>query len=230
MSKQQQTQAALDIIKRARQGHEPNRAELEDAIRVHDDRLGSAHAQRIELRKICRRIVEQVEDGQLAHADDITEGALFRFDPEAQKAGADAGAAAREGTRQGFVSVQSQQRRSKAYQAARQQIGDLLAKAAEGKDVTEDEIKALRIADEVSDAELAGFRKQLNAALTDVRERRGDLEQRDGRHQRMRDAAFARDRHAQELASVGVVVDQPRIKDWEDWDRETVLDRIPRSV
>lgn len=204
--------ALNDLIACALSGGErPSDVEIREATPT----AGNAHDSQNLRRKtkiLLIKIGEAAAEGQRAKADDLVSDLLFEVDPAAQKATKDE-LTDKIDRMTPTPSTQARQAAGQIRGAAKAQIQGLLDKAAQGGEVSDDEINALAVAEDVSDAQLGLFKVELRAAVEDVRTRRGDLEQRDGRAQREQDAGYAANRHLSELMSEGVVTAPGQ--DWE---------------
>jgi hypothetical protein len=102
-----------------------------------------------------------------------------------------------------------------------------MARAARGEEIGEEDLKPLAVRDEVTDKQLAGFRARVLTAAADVRKRRGDVDQRDGRQARADDAEYAAGKYVSELLAENVV-DAPRSNDDLPSDPRALADLIGR--
>lgn len=165
------------------------------------------------------RIASAVDAGQWGRADDLVDGLKFDLDPAAQKEVATE-AVSKMDRLKPLPSKQARQAAAQHHTEVKAQLDAMLDRVAKGDVITEAEIKALPVAENVTDAQLDAFKDQLRGAFGDVRRRRGDLDQRDGRHEREADAAYSADKHVRELLAQGVVTVPSRDQDGTDDPRE----------
>ncbi len=202
------------ILSGAQLGRIPTDTELKTVLtgRSSDEALHNRRRIRME----CQRIAELAEEGFTVRRDDLTEATMARFAEfsryKSDRAAAldPAGEAAK--VPQGGCPASDQQRAhdGRIRTSVRRALQGLLHRAADGEDISESEVKALVVREEVSDAQLAAFRGQLTGAIAEVRTLRGDIEQRDGRHAREQNAEDLADRRVADLMHAGVLDDQER--------------------
>jgi hypothetical protein len=187
------------LIEAAKAGRRPTNEQVREAAPLGRS-VAESNRNRRQLLSLAVKVAEAAQDGQAAEVDDLVDTIAFTFDKKAKRAAADELAGKLDGA--GFRQRQPQGR---ARLDAEAKISDLLDRAAEGREVTDEQITNLPIRESVTDAELAAFRGQLRTAIGDVAKRRGAANQRDGRHQRARDAEFAAAKYASELVAADVV-------------------------
>lgn len=199
------------LIERAKDGHRPTDDEVREAVRTSGEVPWSATIRR-NVTSLLVRIQRASDQGQFAAVDDLVDDLKFELDPAAQQVTKD-DLVSKIDRMTPTPSTQERQKAGVVRGAAKAQLQTLLDKAAEGHAVSDDEINSLAIDEDVTDAQLGLFKIEMRAAVEDVKARRGDLDQRDGRHERASDAEYAAGRHLSELMAENVV--GAPTQDWE---------------
>lgn len=191
-------------------GEAPTEAEIKEVITGRSER--EMHQNRDGVLRAARKIAALANDGLSVRAEDLAEATMLSYGRTSRRASDKAASttptelAATWSRSQPSVKDKDGHRRYLAdCKAAREQLAELLNRAAEGEKITDADVRAMTVKEEVTDAEYDRFRAEVLRAAEQIRAYRGDLLKRDGRHARTRNARDVAEKYTDQLYAAGVL-------------------------